>query len=250
MILGCMNFGKANWGISRDDAQTVLNMAYECGIRAFDTASFYAEGASERILGSWIRDRGCRDSVQVMSKAGGGNPDHPNMKGLSSHCLIGSTESSLCRLGVDWLDVLTLHWPDPNAEIDDTLDGVSVLLERGLIKEWALSNFYTGEMVRILERAQARSMPLPRYSHVHLNLLEQHALREMIPESNQYGVSSLAWSPFCGGILYSGFHDTNARFHAEGSFWKRYCEGPWIDRRSRIVSLSRDYGVSLECLVC
>lgn len=248
MILGCMNFGKADWGIPRKSAEDILDTAFECGIRKFDTASFYAGGLSEKILGGWIKDSGCRDSVEVMSKAGGGDPDNTSTKGLSADCLVRSTESSLRRLGLSRLDTLTLHWPDPDSSVNDTLDGITNLLERGLIRNWALSNFYTGETVRFLERALIREMPLPKYNHVHLNLLEQHALKELVPETNLYGVSTLAWSPLCGGILCDSFRNTNPRFHSKGSFWKRYSENSWLERRNYLVSIADDHGVSLEHL--
>lgn len=248
MILGCMHFGKQGWGIGEAEAWALLDAVYAQGGRVFDTANFYAGGQSERILGGWARERGIQDSLCIMSKAGGADPQDASIRGLSAASLRRSVESSLCRLGVESLGVLTLHWPDPDTAVEETLDGVAALLEQGLIRGWALSNYYAAELVRMLERAKARALPPPRYSHVHLNLLEQHALQELIPESSQYGVTSLAWSPLCGGVLSSESLEGSLKFCDPASFWHRYRGKRHQQRREQLVALAQDADVPLLLL--
>jgi len=243
-----MNFGKAGWGIDSTQAWAVLDMACSMGVNVFDTSNFYAGGNSERILGGWVRSRHAEGQVTIMSKAGGADPEEPAIRGLSSASMAKSVRKSLGRLGVESLDVLTLHWPDPSVCVDETLDGIEMLLEQGLILNWSISNYYAGEMVRILERAKARGMRSALFSHVHMNLFEQKALRELVPESRLYGVTTAAWSPLCGGLLSKSTHLDSPKFTDPSSFWHRYTTPAYFRRKAELEALAAEAGLLLHHL--
>ena len=103
--LGCNNFG---WRIDAAATQTVVDAAIDAGINFFDTADVYGAGQSEEYLGKALKGR--RDKVIIATKFGM-KMGH-GMEGARPHYIEQALDDSLRRLGVDYIDLYQLHWPD------------------------------------------------------------------------------------------------------------------------------------------
>lgn len=159
VIYGCMRIGGA-WSPEppspeeRDAAFLALDTAHECGARLFDHADIYTCGRSEILFGEWLRSRGiARDRVLIQSKCGirPGDGDAPDRYDFSREHILRSVEGILARLGVDDLDVLLLHRPDPLGEPEEVADAVAELKRRGWIKAFGVSNFSAAQ-IRLYRR--------------------------------------------------------------------------------------------------
>jgi aryl-alcohol dehydrogenase-like predicted oxidoreductase len=105
------------WGsFDEDDAIRTMRYARERGINLFDTAQAYGFGASERILGRALRTdlEVRRDEVVIATKGGLRMTERGLVRDSSPAWLRQGVEDSLRALGVDYIDLYQVHWPDPN----------------------------------------------------------------------------------------------------------------------------------------
>jgi len=142
-----------------DDARDIaaIQMAIEQGITHIDTAEVYAEGKSEEIVGKAIAKYD-REKLIIVSKA--------FLEHMHYNDLIASCEASLKRLKTDYLDLYLLHRHDPNTPLEETIDAMNKLKERGLIRNIGLSNF---TVKAHKEATQYTSSPIVA-TQVHYNL--------------------------------------------------------------------------------
>lgn len=116
----------------------MLNKALEKGFYCFDTADFYGNGHSEKVIAKAIK--GCRDDVFISTKAGlvweGNSVTHNGRAEYIKEACYRSLE----RLGTDYIDVFSLHWPDQTVPIEESIRGLQELKIEGVILDWGLCN--------------------------------------------------------------------------------------------------------------
>ncbi|MFA7601907.1 MAG: aldo/keto reductase [Novosphingobium sp.] len=148
LVLGGNVFG---WTIDRETSFAILDAALEAGINAIDTADVYnifrpggQGGESETIIGEWMKDRGVRDRMVIITK--GGLPMGPGLQGLGRDYLPRACEASLRRLQTDYIDIYMAHQADPATPIEETLETFQTLIDAGKARHAAASN-YTAEQL-------------------------------------------------------------------------------------------------------
>jgi len=157
LVLGGNVFG---WTADRDTSFAILDAFVDAGFNAIDTADVYNRyapglvgGESETIIGEWLRVRGNRERVVIITK--GGLEMGAGMQGLGQDYLPRACEASLRRLGTDYIDIYLAHAPDPTVPIGETLESFERLARRGLIRSCGLSNYDAGQIAEALAQADA-----------------------------------------------------------------------------------------------
>ena len=144
--LGCNNFGAR---MADEDVPEVVHAAIDAGITLFDTADVYGNaGGSETLLGQALGSR--RAEVVIATKFGGdmqgaNGPDW-GARGSRRYIRI-AVESSLRRLGTDWIDLYQLHTPDPHTPIEETLAALDELVQEGKVRYLGSSNLAGWQVV-------------------------------------------------------------------------------------------------------
>ncbi len=163
LVFGGNVFG---WTADKQRSFELLDRFVEAGFNGIDTADVYSAwapgnkgGESETIIGEWMKSRGARDRVIVITKVG--SPMGPGKKGLAPKYLEEACEASLKRLGVEAIDLYLSHWPDPETPYEQTLSGYAKLLEKGKVRFIGASNLNAEQLGAAL--AVARRDNLPRY---------------------------------------------------------------------------------------
>ena len=180
MVLGTMNFGKTDWGIPKGEAFKILDTFVNLGYKKLDTSNFYAQGNSEKIIGEWI-SANSRSCVVICTKVGGNAPIDRNIGGHSRESILKSVDYSLKRLKTDVIDVLYLHFPDFESDLNVTVKTIDKLLKEGTVKEWGLSNYTALEISNVLDVCNNNNVSQPIYLEQLSNLIEFSALLEIIP---------------------------------------------------------------------
>jgi len=135
--------GFGTWLITGADATEAVRDALEIGYRQIDTARAYE---NEREVGRGIADSGVtREEIFLTTKV---PPDDASADDVQRDC-----EQSLERLGVDYLDLLLLHWPSPGVPLEETLKGLTALQADGRIRNLGVSNFPAGLLQQALDLA-------------------------------------------------------------------------------------------------
>ena len=163
MVLGGNVFG---WTADKPTSFAVLDRFAAAGLNAIDTADAYSSwapgnrgGESETIIGEWMRARGNRSRMTVVTKVG--SPMGQGKEGLSARYIEEAVEGSLRRLQTDVIDLYLSHWPDMATPFSETLGAYQRLIEKGKIRWCGASNL----TVALLEAAiaVAKAHGLPRY---------------------------------------------------------------------------------------
>ena len=199
--LGCNNFGGR---IDADQAAAVVNAAVDAGITLFDTADVYGgdRGSSEEILGHALGKR--RDEVVIATKFGGdmkgeNGPDW-GVRG-SRRYIRRAVESSLRKLGTDWIDLYQLHVPDPVTPIEETLAALSELVAEGKVRYIGSSQFAGWQVVDADWAARTNGTEHFISAQNRYNLLEREAEDELIPACEHLGIGILPFFPLAAGLL-------------------------------------------------
>jgi 2,5-diketo-D-gluconate reductase B len=135
--------GFGTWLITGEDAAESVRDALEIGYRQIDTARGYE---NEREVGRGIADSGVpRDEIFLTTKV---PPDEATAAEVER-----AAEQSLERLGVDRVDLLLLHWPNPDVPLEETLTAMNAVREDGRARHIGVSNFPAGLLRQALEVA-------------------------------------------------------------------------------------------------
>jgi aryl-alcohol dehydrogenase-like predicted oxidoreductase len=163
LVLGGNVFG---WTADKKTSFDVLDRFAAAGLNAIDTADVYSAwapgnsgGESETIIGEWVKARGNRNRVIIITKVG--SPMGKGKEGLNPHYIAEAVEASLKRLQTDAIDLYLSHWPDMATPVDETLGAYQRLIEQGKIRWCGASNL----SVKLLEAAlsASKAKALPRY---------------------------------------------------------------------------------------
>jgi 1-deoxyxylulose-5-phosphate synthase len=206
IILGCGNFGGIGsapaffgQGESREEAFAIMDAAWEAGITTFDTADAYGGGRSETWIGEWLRAKGpeVRDRIVLSTKTF--NPmaegeDH----GLAPARVRRQLESSLHRLGVDYVDMYLAHDWDADVPVAETLGALDELVREGKVRAVGASNLDGAEL-----RAALSAGGPTRYAWVQnsYSLLDRGVERDVLPLCAEHGLGFTPFSPLAGGWL-------------------------------------------------
>jgi aryl-alcohol dehydrogenase-like predicted oxidoreductase len=199
LCLGAMMFGA--WGNpDHDESVAIIHRALDAGINFIDTADVYSAGESEEIVGKALAG-GRRENVVLATKAHAAMGQDPNEQGNSRRWLIRECDSSLRRLGTDYIDLYQIHRPDPTADIDETLGALSDLIRAGKIRYAGSSTFPASQIVEAQWTAQRRGRERFVCEQPPYSILVRGIEAEILPACQQYGMGAIPWSPLAGGWL-------------------------------------------------
>jgi aryl-alcohol dehydrogenase-like predicted oxidoreductase len=207
-----MNFGGPT---NEEDSFTILNRAQEAGVNFIDTANVYTSGASERIVGKFLKERGRRDQVVLATKAYSRVGNLPNDAGASRYHILKACEDSLRRLQTDHIDLYQQHRPSLTIPQDETLRAFDDLVCSGKVRYIGSSTFPAWMVMEALAISDRYGLTRFTSDQSPYNLLDRRVENEMIPLCLKHGLAVVPWSPLGGGIL-AGRYSTSETF-PEGS---------------------------------
>jgi aryl-alcohol dehydrogenase-like predicted oxidoreductase len=197
--LGCNNFGGR---LDADQTKSVVEAALDAGVTLFDTADIYGGGQSEEFLGRALGSH--RDEIVLATKFGmdmqGANGPDFGARG-SRRYIRRAVESSLRRLGTEWIDLYQMHAPDGRTPIAETLDALSELVAEGKVRYIGNSNFAAWQVADA--EWTARSQRSQRFISAQNNysLLNRSVENELSPACDHFGIGILPYFPLASGLL-------------------------------------------------
>ncbi len=188
------------WGPQEDeDSIATINRALELGVNWIDTAAVYGLGHAEEVVGRALAGR--RDKCIVATKCGRiGKKGDPNIYSrLTAASVRGELEDSLRRLGTDYIDLYQIHWPTPEAEIEEGWSEIARQVKAGKIRYAGVSNFSVEQLKRIALIHPVASLQ-PPYS-----MLRREAETDLLPYCRANGIGVIVYSPMQAGLLAGKF---------------------------------------------
>lgn len=183
------------WG-PQDDEESIgaIHRALELGVNWIDTAAGYGFGVSERVVGWALEGRRPRPYVFTKASLLEG-PGRRVVHNLKRDSVLREAETSLHRLGVEAIDLYQIHWPIPEADIDEGWRALAELKEQGVVRHIGVSNFTVEQLRRIQSVAPVETLQ-PPYS-----LVDREAEDEILPFAEREGIGVIVYSPMASGLL-------------------------------------------------
>jgi aryl-alcohol dehydrogenase-like predicted oxidoreductase len=211
ICLGCMTYGapatgelkggRHPWALTEEEIQPFLREALEAGINFFDTANVYSSGASEEVLGRFLKAHVRREAVVIATKVHGVMRDEPNGRGLSRKAIFFEIDESLRRLGTDYVDLYQIHRWDCETPIEETLEALHDLVKAGKVRYLGASSMHAWQFSKALYLAERHGWTRFVSMQNHYNLLYREEEREMLPLCQSEGIGVIPWSPLARGRL-------------------------------------------------
>jgi len=192
--LGCVSLGRE---IDEETSRTVMDHAVERGITLFDTAMGYSDGVSEEVIGRWMADRNCRESVVLATKLSGTfDREH-----VFAYC-----EGSLQRLRCDTIDIYLMHHFDPDTPLEETLEALDMLVKQGKVRTIGCSNFTARQLAEALWLQKRNGWA--RFESVQpiYNMVARQIEVELLPLCQEKQVGVISFSPLGAGFLTGKYH--------------------------------------------
>jgi aryl-alcohol dehydrogenase-like predicted oxidoreductase len=216
--------GYSTSGATYHDMVAIIRSSIDLGMSFIDTAPIYSGGDSETAVGKAIK--GVRNQVCIATKIAPEN--------LSSSGVVTSIDSSLRRLKTDTIDLIQIHWSNPNIPIAETMDALAGQIESGKIRAVGVSNFSLGE----LKEAQKTIYPYKIESFQgEYNLFNRSLEDDLIPYANQHQMTVIGYSPLHRGRIASGrlSIDTLTRISARHNKTNAQVALRWLVTRDSVV---------------
>ena len=208
-------------------AEDCLGAAYEAGVNFFDNAEAYAGGESERIMGDAIRALGwARHSYVISTKLFWGLHPEVNMRNtLNRKYLSQAIDGSLERLGLDFVDLVYCHRPDPETPVEETVWAMSDMITSGKALYWGTSEWSAEALREAWDVADRHHLHKPVVEQPQYNLLWRDRVeQEYAPLYDSIGLGLTTWSPLASGLLTGKYLDgvpEGSRATLEGYEWLR-----------------------------
>lgn len=241
LVLGGNVFG---WTADRDASFAILDAFLDAGFNAIDTADVYNRyapglvgGESETVIGQWMKDRGVRDRVVLITK--GGLPMVEGMEGLGRDYLPRACEASLGRLQTDHIDVYLSHAPDPHTPIAETMEAFQGLIDTGKIGHAGCSN-YPADL--LAEALSAGGHGKARYEVIQplYNLAARGDYEGIVEDlAVEHGLGVITYYALAGGFLTGKYRKSeDAEGKARARVVSQYLTPEGLDLLARVDTVA------------
>jgi aryl-alcohol dehydrogenase-like predicted oxidoreductase len=221
VVFGGNVFG---WTTDAKTAFDLLDRFRAAGLNAIDTADVYSAwapgnqgGESETIIGEWMKSRGNRAKIVVVTKVG--SPMGKGKEGLSARYIEEAVDASLARLQTDVIDLYLSHWPDMATPYEETLGAYQRLIAKGKIRWCGASNLSAPMLQSALDVAKAKGLPRYEVLQPEYNLMDRAGF--------EAGLAELCAKEEIGVITYfslaKGF--LSGKYRAEADLAKSSARG-------------------------
>ena len=258
IAVSAIGLGGGNWGreIDEESSYRVMDYAVEKGITFFDTGDTYGGGqsregrkrnygiederevsdemySSEKIIGRWMRKRGCRDEITRCTKVDtGGDPEN----------IATALADSLERLGTDRVDIYKLHSPDPSVPIAETVAAMAEQVRAGRARVIGSSNQSPKQLEDALDASAAGGYPRWEIVQPPYSLASPDAEHDLFPLCRDREVAITSYSPLGAGFLTGKYGRDPASWPAGSRYHivPAHADIYFSDRNFRILDLLKE----------
>ena len=199
LCLGTWGIGGAGWDSYSDESRMdAIKAALECGINFIDTAPAYNAGKAECYVGETLSKLKKRREVVISTKCGNKFVDGKYLRCGSKESILKQCDESLKNLKTDYIDIYLVHWPDPDVELEETIDAVSTLKKEGKILHAGVSNFSKEQIEEAQKYCKIEAFQ-PQYS------LADRKDEKLIRWAYEQGLGIMSYGTLGGGILTGNY---------------------------------------------
>ncbi len=218
--LGTWAIGGDNWNMGwgeQDDKESinVIHKAIDLGVNWIDTAPIYGLGHAEKVVGKALK--GKRDKVSIATKFSLVWDDSTKKvyNKLNPESIRKEIEDSLQRMSIDVIDLIQIHVPVPDEELEMAWDTVGELIQEGKIRYGGVSNFTLAQLKRLQVMHPIASLQ-PQY-----NMFVRDIEKDLIDYCGDNGIGLVVYSPIYAGLLSGKYDRERVNNLSEGDWRKK-----------------------------
>ena len=238
LALSRLGLGTMTWGRDTDEHEAAdqARAFLEAGGNFIDTAAVYGNGDSEKVVGGLIGSLFKRNDVVIATKAGITIQDGIRTVNTSRSALLNELESSLKRLGTDYVDLWQVHTWDDVVPLDDTLSALDTAFQSGRARYVGISNYSGWQSARAITKQEMVATKAPIASTQNeYSLLNREVESEVLPCTQELNIGFLAWSPLGRGVLTGKYRQgTPSDSRGASPHFAGFVE-PYLDERSKRI---------------
>jgi aryl-alcohol dehydrogenase-like predicted oxidoreductase len=239
--------------VEEDAAFACVRAALDAGITTFDTADVYAGTRAETVLGRALEGQR-RSSYELFTKVYWPTGAGRNDRGLSRKHIVESCNASLERLQTDYVDLYQAHRYDPTVPLEETMTAFADLVRAGKVLYIGVSEWNAEQIAAGAALARDLNVQLisnqPQYS-----MLWRVIEDEVVPTSEQEGLSQIVWSPLAQGVLTGKYRpgeqppaDSRAGHAEAGTSMRRFMTDEILSRVQQLRPIADDLGLTMAQL--
>jgi aryl-alcohol dehydrogenase-like predicted oxidoreductase len=250
IVIGGNVFG---WTANSKTSFDILDRFSEFGLNSIDTADSYSAwaqgnrgGESEAIIGDWMKSRGNRSKITLMTKVG--YPPWREPPGLKSENIMNAIDKSLRRLRTDYVDVYFSHWPDEHTPHAETLDAYGRLIDQGKIRCCGASNFTTAQLRDAIHVSKVAGLVRYEVIQPEYNLCDREKfdgeLRKLCQDE---GIGATSYSSLASGFLTGKYKsEEDMKGTARDDMLQRYANPRCFNIVSTLRLIAERHSVQLS----
>ena len=204
IVLGGNVFG---WTLDEKESFKILDEFQDMGFNTIDTADVYSRwadgnkgGESESILGKWMKQKGNRDKINIITKVG--SDMGQGQKDISEKHILQAVEDSLSRLQTDHIDLYLSHWDDEKTPVEETLGAYQKLIKEGKLRFIGASNFGEKRLRSSLEASEEKDLPRYEVFQPEYNLYDRSGFENGTAEiCKKMGLGVITYYSLASGFL-------------------------------------------------
>jgi len=240
--------------VEEDQAHACVRAALDAGITTYDTADVYANTRAESVLGRALAGQR-RESLEIFTKVfWPTGPGGPNDRGLGRKHIIESANASLKRLQTDYVDLYQAHRFDTKVPLEETFLAFADLVRAGKVLYIGVSEWKADQIRAGAELARELKVPFisnqPQYS-----MLWRVIESEVVPASEEVGLSQIVWSPIAQGVLTGKYQPgqpppagSRATDESGKNFISRLLRDEVLTKVQKLRPIAEDAGLSMAQL--
>jgi aryl-alcohol dehydrogenase-like predicted oxidoreductase len=240
--------------VEEEQAIACVQAALDNGITTFDTADVYARTKAEAVLGRALHGQR-REGLEIFTKVFWPTGRGPNNCGLSRKHILEGINGSLQRLQTDYVDLYQAHRYDHTTPLEETMLAFADVVRAGKALYIGVSEWRAEEIRAAKALADELHVPLvsnqPQY-----NMLWRVIEAEVVPTSEELGLSQVVWSPIAQGALTGkykpGEQPPEGSRATDGSgganMIKRWLDDDILRRVQQLVPIAESLGLSMAQL--
>ena len=233
-------------------ARDILQTAWEAGVNFFDNAEAYAGGQSEIIMGKALKELAFpREQYLISTKIFWGGKG-PNDTGLNYKHIIEGVNNALKRLGLEYVDFVFAHRPDPETPMEEVVWGFNQIIQQGKAFYWGTSEWSAAQIMQAYHVAKEYHLRPPSMEQVQYNLLHRRRFeKEYAVLYKELGYGTTVWSPLAGGLLTGKYNDGKIPEHSRATLsgweWVKddVLDPEKLNVTRKLAEIAADLGVSM-----
>lgn len=236
-----------------DAATAMMTAAYEAGVNFFDNAEVYAGGKSEEVMGAALKKLGWRrGSYLVSTKFYWGLHNNINEQNtLNRKRLMEAMDASLKRFGLDYIDLVFCHRPDPETPIEETAHAMHDIVASGRAIYWGVSEWSADEIRAAWSICDKYGWHKPMMEQPQYNLFWRNRVeKEYARLYEDIGLGTTTWSPLASGLLTGKYNNgipKDSRGSLSGYEWlqKALTDEERLEKVRQLQKVADELGCSL-----